>query len=35
MNYSFKTRKHKLSVVLSFDNTIEDKIALASLTIGF
>ena len=31
MNYSFKTHKHKLSVTLNFDNTIEDKIALASL----
>lgn len=32
MNYSFKTHKHKLSVTLNFDRSIEDKIALASLT---
>lgn len=32
MNYSFKTHKHKLSVTLNFDKSIEDKIALASLT---
>ncbi len=34
MNYSFKTHKHKLSVTLNFDRSIEDKIALTSLTMS-